>query len=91
MEVEELLETRGDTYGQYIVVSRISQDIQKIMKSSPNYETMPNYMRESLDMIANKLARILNGDPHYLDSWSDIAGYVTLVKMEIEDHEPDNH
>ena len=30
-------------------------------------------------MIFHKIARITNGDPHYSDSWRDIAGYATLV------------
>ena len=35
--------------------------------------------REALEMIAHKIARILNGDPDYADSWHDIAGYAQLV------------
>lgn len=35
--------------------------------------------REALEMIAHKIARILNGDPNYADSWHDVAGYATLV------------
>lgn len=34
---------------------------------------------ECLEMIAHKVGRILNGDPHYHDSWLDVAGYATLV------------
>lgn len=34
---------------------------------------------EALDMIAHKIARIINGDPDYADSWDDIAGYAKLV------------
>jgi hypothetical protein len=30
-------------------------------------------------MICHKIARILNGDPNYADSWVDIAGYAQLV------------
>lgn len=35
--------------------------------------------KESLEMIAHKIGRILNGDPNYSDSWHDIAGYAKLV------------
>lgn len=35
--------------------------------------------REALEMIAHKIARILNGDPNYADSWVDIAGYAKLI------------
>jgi hypothetical protein len=30
-------------------------------------------------MICHKLGRIGAGDPHYSDSWLDIAGYAKLV------------
>jgi hypothetical protein len=39
---------------------------------------------EALDMIAHKIARILNGDPNYADNWIDIAGYATLVANRLE-------
>jgi hypothetical protein len=45
--------------------------------------TLREEQAESLDMIANKLSRILNGNPHYIDSWTDIAGYATLVTRAI--------
>jgi hypothetical protein len=87
MEVEKLLENRGGTYGKYTSVSQISQDLKKVMRESPNYKVMPAPLQESLDMIANKISRILNGDPLYEDSWRDISGYATLVLMELEDME----
>ena len=34
---------------------------------------------EALDMIASKIARVVNGNPNHIDSWIDIAGYATLV------------
>lgn len=87
MTIKKILQTRAGTYGEYRNVSQISQDIKKVIKNSRNYPLMPAYMLESLELIANKLARILNGDPLYDDSWRDISGYCTLVLMEIEDME----
>jgi len=87
MEIKNVLQTRAGTYGEYRDVSQISQDIKKVIKNSRNYPFMPAYMLESLELIANKLARILNGDPMYDDSWRDISGYCTLVLMEIENIE----
>ena len=87
MEVEKLLENRGGTYGKYTSVSQISQDLKKVMRESPNYKVMPAPLQESLDMIANKISRILNGDPLHEDSWRDISGYATLALMELEDME----
>ena len=34
-------------------------------------------------MNAHKVARILNGDPTYPDSWTDIGGYAKLVEQEL--------
>jgi hypothetical protein len=91
MEINETLSTREGQYGQYRVVSDISQNIKSIIKDSPNYKAMPTYMRESLDMIANKMARILNGNYYLNDSWHDIGGYAALVVMTNEDMEKDKY
>jgi hypothetical protein len=91
MEIKETLSTREGQYGQYKNVSQISQDIKKVMRQSPNYYVMPDYARESLDMIANKMARILNGNYYLNDSWHDIGGYAALVVMTNEDSEKDRH
>ena len=87
MDINETLETREGQYGQYKIVGQISQDIKDVIKQSPNYSIMPAYARESLDMIANKMARILNGDFFLNDSWHDISGYSALVVMTNEDME----
>ena len=87
MDINETLETREGQYGQYKIVGQISQDIKDVIKQSPNYSIMPAYARESLDMIANKMARILNGDCFLNDSWHDISGYAALVVMTNEDME----
>ena len=90
MEIKDTLSERGGTYGKYTSVSQISQDLKKVIRESPTYSTMPAPLQESLDMIANKISRILNGDPLYEDSWRDISGYATLALMEIEEMERDD-
>lgn len=35
-------------------------------------------------MICHKMARIINGDPNYRDSWDDVAGYATLVAKRLK-------
>lgn len=49
------------------------------MQNSPSWEVMTPPMKQSMEMFADKIARILNGDPTYDDSWVDIAGYSQLV------------
>jgi hypothetical protein len=53
------------------------------MMDSKNWGTLSDDKRESLEMIAHKIGRILNGDPDYDDSWLDIEGYSKLVRDEI--------
>jgi hypothetical protein len=36
--------------------------------------------RQALTVIADKIARILNGDPEYKDNWHDIGGYAKLAE-----------
>lgn len=85
MDIKETLNTREEQYGHYKMVGLISQEIKKAMQHSPNYRVMPEYMRESMDMIANKMARILNGNYYLNDSWHDISGYASLVVMTNQD------
>jgi hypothetical protein len=82
--IEETLKERGKTYGSYGRVAAISQEQKRIFRSGARYVDLRSTQRESLDMIANKLARIVNGDPFYSDSWRDIAGYATLIAEELE-------
>mgnify|MGYP003651865884 CR=1 FL=1 len=82
--IEQTLKDRGRRYGDYMVVSENSQMLKEIFRASKQWDHLGNFQRESLDMIANKLARIMNGDRFYADSWTDIAGYATLVAQELK-------
>ena len=84
MQVDSTLEQRGNRYGAFKYHAGISQDLKAVMHGTENWGMLPPSMRESLDMIVHKIARILNGDPFYADSWHDIAGYATLVDKELQ-------
>lgn len=77
-DIETTLAERGARYGDYATRAFITQQIKDAMKWSPNWSGLLPHQRETLEMIAHKIARILNGDPNYHDSWHDIAGYATL-------------
>lgn len=85
MEENELLKNRGVYYGEFPGVAAIANKIRAVMMTSPMWESLSDEQMEALHMIANKLGRILNGDPKYADSWKDIAGYAQLVVNELED------
>lgn len=81
----EVLAERGTRYGQFINQAGIAQGIHSVINfgiSISGKSREKNFHvdeLEALNMIVNKIARIVNGDPHYSDSWRDIAGYATLV------------
>jgi hypothetical protein len=78
-EVTSILVDRGNRYGKFEDHARISQAIKSVMFNSRENLELTSDQRESLEMIAHKIARIINGDPDYVDSWIDIAGYAQLV------------
>lgn len=82
--VDSTLSERGSRYGEFIDVSDTTQAIKDIMKGGKNSGGLSSYQIEALDMIASKIARIVNGDPDYIDNWHDIAGYARLVEIELE-------
>ena len=84
MEIEQILEERGSRYGDFGSHAIITQNIKAAMRHSLNWAKLPNDMKESLEMVAHKVGRILNGDPTYADSWVDIVGYVQLVVDRLE-------
>ena len=82
-DVVDTLDQRGNRYGEYVNVSETAQMLKNILRTSASWGIMEPYMQESLDLIANKLARIANGDPFYDDSWHDVGGYAKLVEIEL--------
>jgi hypothetical protein len=83
-DIIKTLSERGLTYGEYKDVAVTSWLIKDALRNGKTSSLLSFEARESLDMIANKLARIVNGDPSYLDSWVDIVGYTTLVINKLE-------
>ncbi len=82
-EIADTLTERGSRYGSFPEHARITQSIKDAMIVTPNWAKLSPDKRESLEMIAHKIGRILNGDPEYHDSWHDIVGYAKLVADEI--------
>jgi hypothetical protein len=83
LTIEGTLAQRQDTYGDYKDVAFMAPELKKLLRTRGNWPDMSPPMQESMDMICNKLARILNGNPYYADSWHDISGYATLVVKEL--------
>ena len=78
-DVTETLTERGNRYGKFKDHAELSQQLKEVMRDSVGWARLEPDMREALEMIQHKVARILNGDPTYADSWHDISGYAKLV------------
>lgn len=76
-ELEATLDQRGQKYGDYGIMATCAQRIKEAMGVRHH---MSAVQRESLDVIATKIARLCCGDPNDRDSWHDIQGYAKLAE-----------
>lgn len=82
MSVHSILAQRGARYGNFTDQAEHCLTIKGTifgLMGIEKVQTLKSDQIEAISNIANKLARITNGDPHYHDSWQDIAGYAQLV------------
>lgn len=86
-DVRAVLEERGGRYGTFTEQAGVTQAILGVLVPSPSWCLLHPDQAEALHMIAHKLARIVCGDPHYADSWVDVAGYATLVADRLQAEE----
>ena len=81
--IDSTLEERGKRYGAFSGQAEITQSIKQFLREQEGWNRLNYSQKESLEMIAHKIGRILNGDPNYADSWHDIAGYASLVDKQL--------
>ena len=84
-----LLNEREKTHGDFNDVSECSQVIKgRLMEQIKKHANDFNYAQiEALDMICVKLARIVCGDPNFLDTWRDISNYAELITEQLKDED----
>lgn len=80
MSIETTLEERGNRYGDFTEHAEIAQNLQDCMRETEGWPELSKVQRQALTVIADKIARILSGDPSYADNWHDIQGYAKLVE-----------
>lgn len=88
--VQATLDERGARYGDFSDHAVIAQNLQDVMRSAVQHDgrggcvhgwdKLSAVQKQSLTVIADKIARILSGDPTYADNWHDIQGYAKLVE-----------
>lgn len=80
MSVEDTLKERGSRYGDFSQHAEIAQDMQDAMRKNPRWGRLSPIQKQALTVIADKIARVISGDPDYADNWHDIQGYARLVE-----------
>jgi hypothetical protein len=85
-EVENTLNERGSRYGTFTGQAKLSQLLKAVMHDTGGWDALADDQKEALEMIQHKIARILNGDPNYADSWHDVSGYATLIELRLNGH-----
>lgn len=78
--VDQTLQERGERYGNFETHAQIAQGLKQLMWVTDKWVIMQDDQKQALEVIADKIARILNGDPDYIDNWHDIQGYAKLVE-----------
>jgi len=73
--IDATLAEHGKRYGTFANHARLSQRMKEVMAIGRTWAELADDQKE-----AHKIARILNGDPNYADSWHDIIGYVKLIE-----------
>jgi hypothetical protein len=85
--IKTILAEREKTHGRFADHAEISQALKAIIYFHSQGK-LDDEMKESLEMICHKIARILAGDPKYPDHWFDISGYATRVADSLSLLEP---
>lgn len=76
MDRDPILVERETTHGDFGRVAKTAQAIKAIYSQGDAFIDVRQ--TEALDLIATKIARILNGNAKEKDHWLDIAGYAKL-------------
>ena len=80
MNTTELLHTRNETHGSFIVNARVSQSLKEVFRNEPSWAHLDIIHREAIDHMCGKFGRIMAGQPTFDDHWDDLAGYAQLPK-----------
>jgi hypothetical protein len=78
--IDATLAERGARYGDFTDHAMVAQALQDNMRGAPGWLRLDPVKRQALTVIADKIARVLTGDPSYADNWHDIQGYAKLVE-----------
>jgi hypothetical protein len=76
---QDIITERANTHGQLLHQATLAQGLAKLMRDEPGFRNLSPEQKQSAEMIALKLSRLIVGNPNEPDHWKDIAGYATLI------------
>ncbi len=91
VKIDETIQARANRYGDFTEEAIIAMGLKNTLRfkwsddllslsSRPGWVRLEPYQQHALELMCMKIARIINGDPTYIDSWHDIQGYAKLVE-----------
>jgi hypothetical protein len=73
-----LLDRRAETHGDYALTAKVCEEIKDSAFWGP--AGLTHEQRNAIANIAQRIARIVCGDPNHPDHWLDIEGYARLIR-----------
>ena len=84
MSIDDVLNEREKTHGDFPTQAITAQELKHRLRNTPNWPKLPEYMRESLELICTKLARMTHGNWKDVDHPKDGSGYFELIVRELK-------
>lgn len=80
-DVDNTLNERANTHGKFEDVAHYYRYSMRLLENHGEHLTDSQYM--ALSMIFGKVARVLSGNPDFVDHWHDMQGYAKLVEDQL--------
>ena len=86
MKVKTTLKPKGSSYGAFEDGALIAQSLKSAMRDIYvyNWNSMAPDIKEALELIQRRIARIINDDENHIDSCRDIQKYALLIEKRIQ-------
>lgn len=77
---------RGATYGRFEDHAKAAMALKNTIRRElhSRNKVLADDQMHALDVICDKIARVINGNADYTDNWHDIAGYARLIEERLE-------
>lgn len=84
VDIVDVLEERGKTYGTFMDNAQLGQELKAVIRNHYKWIYLKADQKQMIDVIFDKISRLVAGDPNYIDNYVDIEGYARLVRERLE-------